>query len=384
MESMPSEETIEVFTEIYKPTLSVDVTAEPPEDTSTGTTPQTSVTPHVSTNIFVAGVPPTWDENNLYQRFKEFGEIVSTKLVRKRHFAFVMFRKPESAHAAINAMHLTHPTPNSPVKLHVSIAMHDEGVDDLPNDRIFIRGLAQWTTKEHLKQSFAPYGTIVEAAVLTNHLGQCKGSGFVQFSSVEEATAAIEAKKNIRIEGLDSELEVKYSETAEVRQLRQERNKNRQKYSPKYRQRLSPFPFFPQVPVGPPMQTFPMIGVPTSVPVFYPPPPTATAVPSPHVIYPTLVTSPPLPMFTTAPTIFEAKTEAFPSSGDVHLSGVSLSEPVLSSLLQRYGDVSAMELLEDGAAAIRMADRNMHTLIVQELNGLVFSNGQLMVARLYA
>lgn len=54
-----------------------------------------------------------------------------------------MFRKPEAAHAAINATHLTRPLPDCPTLLHVSIAMHDEGVDDIPNERIFVRGLPQ-------------------------------------------------------------------------------------------------------------------------------------------------------------------------------------------------------------------------------------------------
>nr|CCC89931.1 putative RNA-binding protein [Trypanosoma congolense IL3000] len=384
MDSLSTAETREVAPEVYKPTLRVDVTAESPEDGSTGTTPKTVITPHVSTNIFVAGVPPTWDDDILYQKFREFGEIISTKLVAQRHFAFVMFRKPESAHAAINAMHLTHPTPNSSVKLHVSIAMHDEGVDDLPNDRIFIRGLAQWTTKEHLRQSFAPYGTIVEAAVLTNHLGQCKGSGFVQFSSTEEATAAINAKKNIRIDGWDAELEVKYSETAEVRLLRQERNKNRQKHSPKYRQRVSPFPFYPQqVPIAPTMQTISMIGVPTPVPLFYPSPTPVAAASSPHVIYPTLVTSPPVPIFTTPTTIFQATPKTFPGSGDLVISGAAQPDALVMMVTQMYGEVAAKDVVDDGSVVLRMSDCNLHHVIAHELNNTVLPNGQAISVRIY-
>lgn len=68
---------------------------------------------------------------------------MSTKVVPNRHFGFVMFRKAEAAHAAINSTHLTRPLPDCPTLLHVSIAMHDEGVDDLPNERIFVRGLPQ-------------------------------------------------------------------------------------------------------------------------------------------------------------------------------------------------------------------------------------------------
>ncbi|KAG8348403.1 putative RNA recognition motif (a k a RRM RBD or RNP domain) [Trypanosoma vivax] len=387
MEALPGKESSESGMEVYKPTLRVDVTAEPPEEnnTSPGVTPKTSATPHVSTNIFVAGIPPHWDEATLYDRFKEFGEIISTKLVHRRHFAFVMFRKAESAHAAINAVHLTHASANSPSVLHVSIAMHDEGVDDLPNSRIFIRGLPQWATKEHLKQSFAPFGTITEAAVLMNSLGQCKGSGFVQFSNIEEATAAIEAKKDIRIDDCDNELEVKYSESAEVRQQRQERNKNRQKHSPKYRQQPPSLPIFtPSIPMAAPVQAIPMLGVPAPIPLFYTPQASTQAPGSPHVIYPTVVTSPPLPMYTTQPGLFDTTPETFPAVGDVYLSGVTMTESALKSFLQNFGEVEMSKILDGDGVVLRMVDRSLHPLLMQQLNGSMFPSGQVMVARLYS
>ncbi|RNF18634.1 RNA-binding protein [Trypanosoma conorhini] len=387
MGSAPPKEPWEAPTEVYKPTLRVDVTAEPPEDNenSTGTTPMASLTPHVSTNIFVAGVPPSWDENDLRKKFQEFGEIISTKIVKQRHFAFVMFRRPESAHAAINATHLTHPTANSPMLLHVSIAMHDEGVDEIPNDRIFIRGLPQWATKDHLRHCFSRFGTIVESAVLMNALGQCKGSGFVQFSSIEEATAAIEARKTIRIENWETGLEIKYSETAEVRQQRQERNKKRQKHSPKYRQPQLPYQAFPpQLPVVPPMSAYPMLGIATPFPLFYPQPALSPPAASPHIMYSPMVTSSAVPVYTPPPGVFEPNPDVFPASGDLHFSGVALTESTLVSLLQCYGKVAAKDMLSDAGAAVRMADRGLHGTIAQQLNGTIFPNGQVLSVVRYA
>lgn len=323
MDSAPPAKPLKSSVEAYKPQLCVDVTAEPPDDVdnSTWTTPQQSPSPHVSTNIFVAGIPPSWDESDLRKKYQKFGDIISTKIVRERHFAFVMFRTPDSAHAAINETHLTQPIPNSPVLLHVSIAMHDEGVDDVPNDRIFIRGLPQWATKDHLKQCFSRFGTIVDSAVLMNPLGQCKGSGFVQFSSLEEATAAIEARKSVRIENWDKELEVKYSETAEVKQQRQERNKNRQKHSPKYRQHHHHHHSYslvsPPVSVLPSMPTFSMLSMPTQFPLFYPPSTLAAGALSPHVLYPSVVTPPAMPVYPTQPVVLAPTPEIFSSNGDV-------------------------------------------------------------------
>ncbi|EAN87679.1 Double RNA binding domain protein 7 [Trypanosoma cruzi] len=385
MDGAPPNEVLEPLEEVYKPSLRVDVTAEPPEENenSTGTTPVTSVTPHVSTNIFVAGLPPSWDENDLRKKFQEFGEIISTKLVRQRHFAFVMFRRPESAHAAINATHLTHPTPNSSMFLHVSIAMHDEGVDEIPNDRVFIRGLPQWANKDHLRHCFSRFGSIVDSAVLMNPLGQCKGSGFVQFSSIDEATEAIKARKTIRIENWDAELEIKYSETAEVRQQRQERNKNRQRHSPKYGQHQLQYQLFnSSASVVSPIPAFPVLGMSAPFPFFYPRPALSPAA-SPHIIYSPMVPSPVVPVYPSPPVVFKSKLDLFPSSGDLLFTGVSLTESTLLSLLQCYGKVDSKDIFDDAGAAVRMVDRGLHLIIVQQLNGTIFPDGKVMSVVLY-
>ncbi|KAG5494172.1 hypothetical protein JKF63_02007 [Porcisia hertigi] len=385
-----------VETGAYKPLLQVDIgSADNAKEESaniTGCSPQKAVTPHVSTNIFVAGIPATWDEDALRERYKDFGEIVSTKVVQNRHFGFVMFRKADSAHAAINATHLTQPTPNSVNVLHVSIAMHDEGLDDQPNDRLFIRGLPQWTTKEHLRQMFSPYGVITECAVLMNPLGQCKGSGFVQFSSQQEASAAIKARDSISMDDWPHQLEVKYSESAEVRQMRQERNRNRQRHwlpSPPYRagntssSLPSPYPgFSPPLSLIPSPQGYPVMNT-MPVPMAYPPTPPTTGAPT-QIVYPQPIYQPISPFYSASALPIPTPIP-LPQKGDLHFSGPPLTEELLRLLLHSYGEVEAVKKLDDDTGvAVRLRDITKHPLVVQHLNGSLFPTGQLLAVGIYA
>lgn len=437
----------------YKPSLRVDVDAGAQDSGNTlSSTPKVASTPHVSTNIFVAGIPPTWTEEMLTDRYKEFGEVVSTKIVKDRHFGFVMFRKPECAHAAINGTHLTRPSPGSTTLLHVSIAMHDEGVDDVPNERLFIRGLPQWATKEHLNQCFSQFGTVTDSAVLMNQMGQCKGSGFIQFSTLAEAVAAVSYGKPLFVDGSSEPLEIKYSESPEVRQQRQERNRNRQKNwapSPKYGNNgsanksnnhnfsntpyqaasapgfivsgggsgsgsispmvnppcnpfvnngsvnngsnvSSPFPFFPQ--------TLPMMPSPSTA---------ASATGQPMMPYPFMYSPGSSPQQNQAVTqivyprglaggnngssffgdgrVIIVNKPPLPQKGDLHLCGGPLTEAITRALVQPFGTLDEIKVLDGNAGVIvRMTDVSQHLIIAQQLSGTLFSTGQVLSAGLYA
>lgn len=213
-----------------KPVLTVETNHDPIEVHASDPFSSNASTPHhqvASSNVFVAGIPSTWDEARLREIFEPFGEIQSMRIVSTRHYAFVMYKSPASAEAAIANVHLTRPVPGTNNVLHVTIAMHDEGAGDVPNERLFIRGLPQWVSKDHVREALERYGEIVEVSVLMNQYGLCKGAGFVSFKSVDDATTAIKDAHNIRIENWDFPLEIKYSETAEARQQRQMRNFDR-------------------------------------------------------------------------------------------------------------------------------------------------------------
>lgn len=66
-------------------------------------------------NIFVKGFGAEWTHKELYEAFKEFGDIVSTRVSieedhKSRGYGYVQFRKPEQATAAVEKVsRLTRP-----------------------------------------------------------------------------------------------------------------------------------------------------------------------------------------------------------------------------------------------------------------------------------
>ncbi len=177
------------------------------------------------TNVFIAGIPSGWDEQKIAELCEPFGEVVSVKLVTNRHYAFVMFSDHKAAEAAIKALHYSRVPPNS--LLHVAEAMHDEGAEETPGNRLFIRGLPKGMSRDELHRLFAPYGVITECTILYSPDGQCKGVAFVQFADVSQATAAKKDMHGKKLEHWNFPLMVRYSETAEVRQVRQQRQRER-------------------------------------------------------------------------------------------------------------------------------------------------------------
>ncbi|EKX54070.1 hypothetical protein GUITHDRAFT_53822, partial [Guillardia theta CCMP2712] len=62
------------------------------------------------TNVYVGGLPPSYDDLDLRNLFKQFGEIVNCNVLKdkntglSRNFGFVHFTKPGDAYAAIQSM----------------------------------------------------------------------------------------------------------------------------------------------------------------------------------------------------------------------------------------------------------------------------------------
>lgn len=62
------------------------------------------------------------------------------------------------------------------------------------SDTLFVGNMAFECSNEDLSDAFSPHGTILSVRIPTDReTGQPKGFGYVTFSSVEEATAALEA-----------------------------------------------------------------------------------------------------------------------------------------------------------------------------------------------
>lgn len=77
------------------------------------------------------------------------------------------------------------------------------------HNELFVRNLAYKTTDDSLFNFFSAYGTVTKTKVLTKPDGSSKGIGFVEFSSNEEAKAALDDAANLNVDG--REVQVNYS-----------------------------------------------------------------------------------------------------------------------------------------------------------------------------
>lgn len=67
--------------------------------------------------------------------------------------------------------------------------------------RIFIGGVSVTTTDATLNSTFAPYGTIVRAAINRDATGASLGNGTVEYTADAAGTAAIAAKNGSQLDG---------------------------------------------------------------------------------------------------------------------------------------------------------------------------------------
>ena len=68
--------------------------------------------------------------------------------------------------------------------------------------KLFVGGISFEATEETLKEMFAPAGTVESATVIIDKLsGRSKGFGFVEMSTEEEATKAIEMLNGKNVDG---------------------------------------------------------------------------------------------------------------------------------------------------------------------------------------
>ncbi|OAY82106.1 glycine-rich RNA-binding protein 2, mitochondrial-like [Ananas comosus] len=71
-----------------------------------------------------------------------------------------------------------------------------------PSTNLFVSGLNKRTTSETLRETFAKFGQIVDARVITDRVsGYSRGFGFVRYASIEEAEAGIKGMDGKFLDG---------------------------------------------------------------------------------------------------------------------------------------------------------------------------------------
>jgi nucleolin len=173
-------------------------------------------------NLFIGNLSWGVDEAMLQAEFEEFGEC-STRIVtdresgRSKGFGYVEFTNADDAakaHAAKQGasldgrqLNVDFSTPRPPKNndsngFAANRASKFGDQRSAPSNTLFIGNVSFEANNELVMETFQPYGTISRVSLPTDReSGNLKGFGYVDFESVDEATAALEACNGVDIAG---------------------------------------------------------------------------------------------------------------------------------------------------------------------------------------
>ncbi|XP_057732174.1 polyadenylate-binding protein 5-like [Arachis stenosperma] len=162
------------------------------------------------TNVYVKNLSETQTDDNLKQLFSPYGTITSATVMKdmngkSRCFGFVNFQSPDSAAAAVEKLNGT--KINDDKVLYVGRAQRKaereaelkakfeqerlSRYEKLQGANLYLKNLDDSINDERLKDLFSEFGTITSCKVMLDPHGHSRGSGFVAFSTPEEASKAL-------------------------------------------------------------------------------------------------------------------------------------------------------------------------------------------------
>ncbi|SMR44104.1 unnamed protein product [Zymoseptoria tritici ST99CH_3D1] len=157
----------------------------------------------VQNTLYVTNYPAEWEESNIRDLLKSYGEIISIRLPslkynNRRRFCYVQFLHPDMAKAAeaamdgtkLDAAHTILAKISNPDRKKARSGALEEGRE------LFVKNLDRDAPEDDLKKLFEPYGKLEKFNLLRLMNNKLTGSGFFTYSSAAEANAAIEALHN--------------------------------------------------------------------------------------------------------------------------------------------------------------------------------------------
>ncbi|KAF3816203.1 hypothetical protein GH733_014376 [Mirounga leonina] len=169
------------------------------------------------TNVYIENFGEEVDDESLKELFSQFGKTLSVKVMRdpsgkSKGFGFVSYEKHEDANKAVEEMNgkeisgkvILVGRAQKKVERQAELKrkfehLKQERISRYPGVNLYIKNLDDTIDGEKLRKEFSPFGSITSAKVMLAD-GRSKGSGFVCFSSPEEATKAV-TELNGRIVG---------------------------------------------------------------------------------------------------------------------------------------------------------------------------------------
>ncbi|OVA08115.1 RNA recognition motif domain [Macleaya cordata] len=161
------------------------------------------------TNVYVKNLSETTTDEDLKKVFGNYGPITSAVVMtdpsgNSRGFGFVNFKNPDDAASAVEKLNGTSIEDNvwyvgraqrkseREAELKAKYEQERNGrLEKLQGANLYLKNLDESINDEKLKELFSEFGTITSCKVMLDPQGQSRGSGFVAFSTPEEATRAV-------------------------------------------------------------------------------------------------------------------------------------------------------------------------------------------------
>lgn len=160
-------------------------------------------------NVFVKNLAESTTEDELKKIFGEYGPITSVVVMRdgdgkSRCFGFVNFESADDAAKAVDALngkkfdekewYVGKAQKKSERELELKSRFEQtakEAVDKFQGVNLYVKNLDDGIDDDKLKELFSEFGTITSCKVMRDPSGISRGSGFVAFSTPEEASRAL-------------------------------------------------------------------------------------------------------------------------------------------------------------------------------------------------
>ncbi|KAK8292660.1 hypothetical protein V6Z12_D06G135200 [Gossypium hirsutum] len=169
-----------------------------------------NVTPKF-TNVYVKNLSETTSDEDLKKVFGTYGTITSVVVMKdqngkSRCFGFVNFQSPDAAAAAVEKLngmknddktwYVGRAQRKAEREAELKAKFEQERTsryEKLQAANLYLKNLDDSIDTEKLKELFSEFGTITSCMVMLDPQGVSKGSGFVAFSTPEEASKALNA-----------------------------------------------------------------------------------------------------------------------------------------------------------------------------------------------
>ncbi|MBA0727334.1 hypothetical protein Golax_000332, partial [Gossypium laxum] len=160
-------------------------------------------------NVYVKNLSESTSDDDLKTIFGEFGLITSAVVMREpdgksKGFGFVNFENADDAARAVESLngkkfddkewYVGKAQKKSERELDLKLQFEQsmkEAADKFQGANLYVKNLDDSISDEKLKELFSQYGTITSCKVMRDPSGISKGSGFVAFSTPEEASRAL-------------------------------------------------------------------------------------------------------------------------------------------------------------------------------------------------